>query len=326
MYAYVVESSQRRSVPQATIKQLYVEFAGLCAIADCPYPNRLYDGTPTLQIAQILSPSPGGVRHDPSVPSAATNELPNLLLLCPAHHQAIDALPQEYPPDKLRLIRQWHVDRVAAILSSGAATAFSTPIHSRLQSALALWAAERLNPSEEFWHAVFLSRPELLTPTVNARSFTLESKCYVGGKAIDNSGGNILDFLAQHSGDVALIEIKPPTTPLIGGSYRSNVALPSRELVGAIAQVLTYRSSLLADLHALRGQSLRLRVHSPSAYVVIGDAEREQLSELQRHSFELFRRSFKNLVVITYDELFGGLEHLSVWTELPPSQSSSSSQ
>ena len=290
----------------------------MCAIADCPYPNKLPDGTPTLQIAHISSATPGGVRHDPSVPIAATNESSNLLLLCPTHHQAIDALPQEYPPDKLRLIRQWHVDRVAAILNSATATAPPPPNTNRLQSALELWRTERQNPSEEFWHAAFLSRPELLAPTVNGRSFTLNSKCYVGGKAIDNSGGNVLDFLAQHSGDVALIEIKPPTAHLVGPAYRTNVVLPSRELVGAITQVLTYRASLLADLHALRGQSPTLHVHNPGAYVVIGDAEREQLDELQRHSFEMFRRSFKDVVVITYDELFGGIQHLAVWTEPPP--------
>lgn len=54
------------------------------------------------------------------------------------------------------------------------------------------------------------------------------------------------------------------------------------------------------------------------AYVVIGDAERKQLDELQRHSFEMFRRSFKDVVVITYGELFGGIQHLAVWTEPPP--------
>ena len=289
----------------------------MCAISDCPYPNKLSDGTPTLQIAYITSATPGGVRHDPSVPVDAANDSSNLLLLCPAHHQAIDALPHEYPADKLRLIRQWHVDRVAAVLDSAAATA-PAPITNRLQSALNLWRTERQNPSEDFWHAVFLSRPELLAPTVNGRAFTLNSKCYVGGKAINNSGGNVLDFLAQHSGDVALIEIKPPTAPLVGTAYRTNVVMPSRELVGAITQAMTYRASLLADLHALRSRSPTLRVHSPGVYVVIGDAEREQLDEPQRHSFELFRRSFKDVIVITYDELFGGVQNLAVWMEPPP--------
>jgi hypothetical protein len=192
----------------------------MCAIADCPYPNKLPDGTPTLQIARITSATPGGVRHDPSVSIAAANESPNLLLLCATHHQAIDALPEEYPPDKLRLIRQWHLDRVASILNSAAPTVPPSPITNRLQSALDLWRIERQNPSEEFWHAVFLGRPELLAPTVNGRAFTVNSKCYVGGKAIDNSGGNVLDFLAQHGGDVVLIEIKPPTAPLVG--YRAS--------------------------------------------------------------------------------------------------------
>jgi hypothetical protein len=70
---------RRRSVSQATLRQLFAEFAGMCAIADCPYPNRLSDGTPTLQVAFILSPTPGGVRHDPLMPITAANESSNLL-------------------------------------------------------------------------------------------------------------------------------------------------------------------------------------------------------------------------------------------------------
>ena len=133
---------------------------------------------------------------------------------CAAHGVAVDFACPDGPyvqamVDEGFTWRQWHVDRVAAILNSAATTAPPPPITNRLQSALELWRTERQNPSEEFWHAVFLSRPELLAPTVNGRAFTLNSKCYVGGKAIDNSGGNVLDFLAQHSGDVALID--PPT-------------------------------------------------------------------------------------------------------------------
>jgi hypothetical protein len=299
----------------ATVRRLFADFAGMCAIADCPYPIRLPDGTPTVEVAHIASPRPGGVRHDQAVPIEAANDYPNLLLLCPTHHQIIDDLPHEYPADKLRLIRQWHLDRVAAILNNAATTTPKTPVTNRLQKALELWRTERRNPSEKFWHTTFENRPELLAPTVNGRAFTLNSKCYVGGKSVDNTGGNVVDFLAQHSCDLALIEIKPPTMPLVGSEYRTNVFLPSRELTGAIVQALTYRASLLANLPSLRHQSPHLQVHSPTAYVIIGDAEHESLNGQQRHSFELFRRSLKDLIVITYDELFGGIEYQAIWTE-----------
>lgn len=310
------------TITVATVRRLFADFAGMCAIADCPYPNRLPDGTPTVEVAYIASPRPGGVRHEQAVPIETANDYPNLLLLCPTHHQIVDDLPEEYSAGKLRLIRQWHLDRVAAILNNAAATTPKAPVTNRLQEALELWRTERRNPSEEFWHATFENRPELLAPTANGCAFTLNSKCYVGGKAIDNTGGNVVDFLAQHSGDLALIEIKPPTAPLVGPEYRTNVFVPSRELAGAIVQALTYRASLLADLHALRHQSPRLQVHSPGVYVIIGDAEHESLNERQRHSFELFRRSLKDLIVITYDELFGGIQYQAIWTEPPHNETS----
>ncbi len=74
MYACTVTSPRHTSVSQATLRRLYAEFAGVCAIADYPYPNKLPDGTPTLQIAHITSATPGGVRYGPSVPAAAAND------------------------------------------------------------------------------------------------------------------------------------------------------------------------------------------------------------------------------------------------------------
>ncbi len=145
----------------------------------------------------------------------------------------------------------------------------------------------------------------------------------VGGKAITNRGGNVLDFLAQHHGDVVLIEIKTPSARLLGPEYRS-VYPPSHELSGAVTQALNYRLSLLNELYALQAHSPNLRVHFPSIFVLIGDAEREDMSEAQRRSFELFRSSLKDVVIQTYDELFAGVANLAVWMEpslywhLPP--------
>ena len=71
----------------------------------------------------------------------------------------------------------------------------------------------------------------MLGTTVNKGAFTLNSKCYVGGKAVNNQGGNVVDFLIQRNGDVTRIEIKTPMTDLLGGEYRKGVYPPSRDLV-----------------------------------------------------------------------------------------------
>jgi Shedu protein SduA, C-terminal len=88
-------------------------------------------------------------------------------------------------------------------------------------------------------------------------------------------------------------------------------------LAGAVTQALNYRLSLLNDLHGLQAQSRSLNVHFPSIFVLIGDSEREDMSEAQRRSFELFRSSLKDVVIQTYDELFNGIANLAVWMEPP---------
>jgi Shedu protein SduA, C-terminal/HNH endonuclease len=299
-----------------TLKRLYADSAGLCAISDCPYPNQLEDGTPILEVAHIASVSQYGIRPDSEIISDEANDLPNLILLCPTHHRAVDALPSEYTAQKLRLIRDSHVEHVQRILASAARQGVGPRAAvNKLQQALQTWERERQNSSEEYWQELFHSRPELLAPTVQGRAFALKSKCYVGGKTIDNSGGNVLDFLAQHEGDVVLVEIKTPTTKLLRAEYRANVYPPSRELTGAVVQALHYRLSLLNDLHSLRSQSSILQVHDPGIFVVVGDAEREGLLGAKRQSFELFRHSMKSVEILTYDELFNGLANQAIWME-----------
>lgn len=74
-------------------------------------------------------------------------------------------------------------------------------------------------------------------------------KAYVGGKGINNSGGNLCDFIYQNSlsQNVALIEIKTPCTELIGNQYRGTYSF-SYDLSGAVNQVLNYRDKLTKNI------------------------------------------------------------------------------
>jgi hypothetical protein len=222
-------------------------------------------------------------------------------------------LPAEYPTEVLLQIRDQHLANVAGIAASP--YVISSPRGtSRIQWALSEWSKQRTNGDEEFWQERFTNWPEWLGSVARGRAFVLNSKCYVGGKAITNHGGNIADFLVQHSGDVVVVEIKAPMTKLLGAKYRG-IYPASRELSGAITQALNYRLSLLSELPTLRFNSPNLTVHSPSIFVLAGDAEREFSSEPQRRSFELFRQSLKDVTIQTYDELFDGIANLNVWME-----------
>jgi hypothetical protein len=313
--------SARRGISRTTIRSVYATHGGICAFPDCPFPASTDDGMPLVQIAHIRPLAVSGPRGGELISYEKVEAEDNLILLCPYHHMLIDTDPSAYPTERVTEIRDKHISRVARILASTnrasgpSAPAVSKPAVSRIEWALSQWETERGNSSEEFWQQMFDSRPELLSVASYGRASTLNSKCYVGGKAINNRGGNVLDFIAQNHGDVVLIEIKTPTAKLLGSEYRNNVYPPSSELAGAVTQALYSRLSLLTELNALKANSPDLRVHFPSIFLLIGDADREDMSETQRRSFELFRTSLKDVTIQTYDELFDGIKTLAVWME-----------
>jgi hypothetical protein len=111
----------------------------------------------------------------------------------------------------------------------------------------------------------------------------------------------VVDFLAHHRSNSAILEIKTPVTKLMAGPYRESVFTPTRELSGACVQVLDYKLTLVENSAALR-----LEAPSPLCFVLAGDTT--QLSAEQRRSFELYRNALKDVTVMTFDELFEGIE------------------
>jgi hypothetical protein len=116
-----------------------------------------------------------------------------------------------------------------------------------------------------------------------------------------------LDFLAASSmtDAVALIEIKTPGTSLLGSDYRTGAYPVSTEISGAIAQVLKYRRTLVAEfdrLSQLAGRKLILG--SPRCIVVAGNIQEEFQNSEQRESFEAFRGQLSNVQLVSFDELF----------------------
>ena len=76
----------------------------------------------------------------------------------------------------------------------------------------------------------------------------VRGRAYVGGKGISDTGGSLADFLYRNklTSNTLVVEIKTPRTELLeAAEYRNGVFAPSRELAGATAQVMHYRSTLL---------------------------------------------------------------------------------
>lgn len=160
------------------------------------------------------------------------------------------------------------------------------------------------NDSEEFWQTNVFKENQWVLAQIFACPCTIFSdKAYVGGKSIDNTGGNLCDFIYQNrlSQNVALIEIKTPCTEIIGSSYRGTYSF-SHELSGAVNQVLNYRDNLTKSYYALCHQSAsQFEVLSPKCVVIIGKIA--SMDSTQIDAFENFRNSLNNVQILTFDEL-----------------------
>lgn len=291
------------TLEQAPNRAILEQAGNYCAFPGCEH--RSY-----LEIAHIRAVSAGGPRHDPARPTGPGTA--NLILLCASHHRLVDAEPHRYSADFLQKLR---ADALASAdkkcrgqtRSGGQQQALGLQASS-LAEALQVWDHRAGNEPESFWHKLFVDVPELLALAVPGDTVQYGSKCYVGGKVVRNVDGNVVDFLYQSSTtlSVTLVEIKRPDAELIGSEYH-HMHAPSAELIGSVMQVLGYRDTLQKDYYSLtRDPDARaMRVFNPKALVVIGDLEAEVLDESQRRSFELFRNGISNVIVLTFDQLFG---------------------
>lgn len=182
-----------------------------------------------------------------------------------------------------------------------------------VKDALSFWKQNQTNRSEDFWQRSLTDRAFVLSQVFAYPVVVICSKAYVGGKQVTNKGGNVVDFLAsvESTDAVVLIEIKTPSTKLLGSEYRDGVFPLSAELSGAIAQVLTYRQSLMQDFHSImRQRSKPVTLGEPRCLVVSGHASNQLTNSASKESFELQRERLQGVTVIAYDELFLRLERL----------------
>jgi len=181
-----------------------------------------------------------------------------------------------------------------------------------LKAVLEIWRGNNTNGQEEFWQATLTKYAFVLSQLFAYPVVVVQGKAYVGGKRLDNKHGNLVDFLGRvsSSGAAVLIEIKTPQTSLLDRIYRQDVYPPSRDLTGAIAQVLQYRETLMQEFHAVTHGEKGWLSSDPRCVVICGSVTRELTTPAQKQSFERFRERVIGVTLITYDELFARVEGL----------------
>jgi hypothetical protein len=285
----------------------------------CSFPRctqeLLIDGTFIGEVASIEALQSSGPRYNERTDISFLTSEENHLLLCPNHHRIVDGQPSVYTTQWLKKARVDHLSKVRAALSEkNSLEKFKIPqdVELSLSGALDIWNKASHNETEEFWQQLFHRCPAVIAQLFPRSMVQFGSKCYVGGKSVQNDKGNLVDFVYANpaTNNVVLIEIKTPATPLIGKHYRKNAFAMSDELSGSIVQVLNYRDSLIKEYYSLgkADHDSPFNVFSPKCVVIVGNVQKELVTPLQRRSFELFRGELAGTEIVGYDELFEKIE------------------
>src|SRR5262249_52081186 len=130
------------------------------------------------------------------------------------------------------------------------------------------------NSDKKYWQSLLERNSWTISQMYATPTVLFQREAYIGGKNIQNRGGNIVDFLFKNkvTNSVAIVEIKTPTTPLTSAAtYRNNGYAPSRELTGAVQQILQDLYSLRDQHRSLAGDSIaEFNVFRPTMLLIIG--------------------------------------------------------
>ena len=166
--------------------------------------------------------------------------------------------------------------------------------------------------NETKWQKFFEANTFILSMAFAVPTVFVKETPYVHGKRISGQGGKFSDFLmrGQGTGNLALIEIKAPSTTILS-TYRNEQPGPSSDLTGAITQVLGHRRRITTGWYSLKveddGTLKDTELYSPQAIVLIG---KTPALKSDREAFEAFRNVLKDIAVITFDELLMRLKYL----------------
>jgi hypothetical protein len=176
----------------------------------------------------------------------------------------------------------------------------------RLQKFIEAWTNNRSNGDEAYWQSLLAQESWVLAQLLGSPFVIIGERAYVGGKNFENVQGRVADFLYKNrlTGNILIVEIKTPLTPLVGSAYRPpSVFAPSTELAGAVTQAIDQRQTLVGNYQSLDFGAAGATPFHPRVVVLAGDLVAQELSGPRLRSFELFRNELRGVEVVTFDEL-----------------------
>lgn len=170
----------------------------------------------------------------------------------------------------------------------------------------------------DFWQPFFEQNAWVLSQLFHAPVMFYSGKRYVGGKGMDNHGGQYTDFIFKNdiTDNVAIIEIKSPVKPIIDGEYRQSFMFSS-ELVGGVNQLLLQKDTLTKNYKNLVTEADEYyRATNIECLLVYGNIG--MLSRKQKDAFESYRNELRSIRIIGFDELLERINNLLALLENRP--------
>lgn len=168
------------------------------------------------------------------------------------------------------------------------------------------------NLLEPKWQTFFKANPFILGLAFPHPVIMIQDQAHVGGTMLRGAGESIVDFLfaQRFTGNLALIEIKRPSTKLIEAkTFRGDLHAPHKDLTSAMAQVLDQRFQLLNNFAAKSHDPALKDTHVSAVHcIVIAGTAPATIQE--KRSLDLFRHSSRDVVVVTFDELLDKLREI----------------
>ena len=164
-----------------------------------------------------------------------------------------------------------------------------------------------------FWQGFFEQNAWILAQLFHSPVIFFEGKRYLGGKGIDDHGGQYADFLYQNeiTENISIIEIKTPCKSLIGKGYRQVFSI-SEEVSGGVNQILKQKSELLRNYDSLYTNAAKagtpFNSNNVECILIVGNVSKLTLE--QKEVFDSYRNELRSIRIIGFDELLKRIENL----------------
>jgi hypothetical protein len=194
-----------------------------------------------------------------------------------------------------------------------------------LQVLIESMSKELLNRRKEgFWQEYFVQNPFVLKMLFGLPVIMYTDQASVGGMGLKRSGEKYADYLVEAGmlGNLGIVEIKTTETPLLTKDpYRPPTLFgPSTDLSGGVNQLLDQKLRLIKGIAAKKEDDDQPHIQAWSVPCILIIGRLPETRDLKR-SFEIYRGSQRDVLIVTFDELLAKLKALHEFLSNKPDKS-----